>query len=232
MLCFDCYCQKGEEWGGWDRYFLNLAEYQAAAIRHHVPFWIITLALGHWIYRAPTVPEMLRQFNTALAYGAQGILYFLYRAGGDFGYGAPVDELGQRGPLYYQLKRQHTYFRRYWESRYRTLKPTLTSHFPTAPAGTHLFNGTGIAKKIGFGVGDTDILVGEFVDDQQRPHVMIVNNNTERHVSVGVDCVGRKAYHLGEKGEVPCAESASGLVQVGGFLMPAAAQLYRIEPGT
>ena len=229
LLCYDCYCQNSEEFGGRERYFLNLAEYQAAAIRNKVPFWIITLALGHWMYRAPTVSEMLWQFNTALVYGAQGILYYLYRAGGEYGYGAPVDELGQRGPLYYQMKRQHTYFRKYWEERFRTLRPTLTTHYPQAPRGCRLFDGSGIVKQVLFSAGHSDILVGEFLDDQDRPHVMIVNNDTERHVWLTVNCAGRKVWQLGERGEVLGGESTTGVIAVGGPFMPSAATLYRIE---
>lgn len=230
MLCFDCYCQNCDLWGGRDRYFLNLAEYQAAALRNRVPFWIITLAVGHWMYRVPTVSEMLWQFNTALAYGAQGILYFLYRAGGDFGYGAPVDELGQRGPLYHQLKRQHTYFRRYWEERFRRLRPTRTTHYPHAPQGCREFDGAGVVKRIVFNVGQTEILIGEFLDDQARPHVMVVNNNTEKHAWFTVFCAGRKVYQIGERGEVAMGESPTGEIAVGGPLLPSAALLYRLEP--
>ncbi|MEI6084032.1 MAG: hypothetical protein WCS70_06990 [Verrucomicrobiota bacterium] len=122
------------------------------------------------------------QFNTALAYGAQGLLYFLYRGNAEYGYGAPIDELGQRGPLFYQMKRQHTYFRKYWEARYQTFQPTRTTHYPHAPKGCGVFDGAGVVKEIEFDAGHSDVLIGEFLDDQARPHVMVVNNSTERHV--------------------------------------------------
>ena len=230
MLCFDCYCQNCDLWGGRDRYFLNLEEYQAAAIRNNVPFWIITLAIGHWLYRVPTVSEMLWQFNTALAYGAQGILYFLYRAGGEYGYGAPVDELGQRGPLYHQLKRQHTYFRRYWEERFRKLRPTRTTHYPKAPPGCRQFDGTGLVSEVSFNAGESEVLIGEFVDDRGRPHVMIVNNDTERHVWFTMKCAGRNVHQIGERGEAAGGGSTTGEIAFGGPLLPSAALLYRLEP--
>ncbi|MHB9132817.1 MAG: hypothetical protein ACYDBB_17245 [Armatimonadota bacterium] len=229
MLCYDCYSQGYEDWGGRDQYFKNLAEYQAAAVRHGVPFWIITLAMGHWMYKAPTVNEMRWQFNTALAYGAQGILYFLYRGGGDFGYGAPVDELGQHGPLYPQLRRQHTHFQRAWEKWFRHLTPTLTSHFPDAPAGTYVFDGAGIVKKIHYDMGDAPLVIGEFVDKTGSPYVMLVNNDTEQHVWVSAECRGTHAYLVTEDGEQRVSTASEGGVILKYGILPGQGYLFRIE---
>ena len=49
LLCYDCYCQTSPELGGRDRYFKNLAEVQGASLRQQLPFWIITLSMGHWM---------------------------------------------------------------------------------------------------------------------------------------------------------------------------------------
>ncbi|MHB9022803.1 MAG: hypothetical protein ACYC7E_01315 [Armatimonadota bacterium] len=230
MLSYDCYSQNSPAWGGRDRYFLNLAEYQAAALRHDIPFWNIILSIGHWRYTVPTVDEMRWQFYTSLAYGAQGILYFLYRAGGDFGYGAPVDELGQRGPLYPQLRRQHAHFQQAWEPVFRGLTPARTSHFPTAPAGTRLFDGSGVVKEIHCEGEGTAVLVGEFVDAQGRPHVVLVNNETERMATAWAVCNGKQAYRMTVSGEQPFGKaSENGQVTLEVPVPPGMGALYRIE---
>ena len=132
--------------------------------------------------------------------------------------------------LLQQMKRQHRCFQRCWEERFRKLRPTLTTHYPQAPAGVKPFKGEGVAKRILFAAGVSELIIGEFADDQGRPHVMVVNNSAERHVAVTVSCAGRAAFRLGEQGELLERESTAGTVDIGGILLPAAALLYRIEP--
>ncbi|HUU23789.1 MAG TPA: hypothetical protein VM389_14740, partial [Phycisphaerae bacterium] len=240
MLCYDCYCQMSEEWGGRGQYFRNLAEFQAASIRHEIPFWTITLTLGHWMYHPPSPEELGWEFFSALAYGAQGILYFLYRAGGLGGYGAPVDELGQKGPLYPQMRRQHHLFQRHWEERYRRCRVVRTTHWPAAPAGLLPFDGTGVVKAIREHSSVTyrtsppaAVLAGEFVDDQGRPHVLIANNspNITKHVCLQVTFAGKAVYSVNGSGEdALVASDESGLTTCHAvYIVPGQAVFYRVE---
>jgi hypothetical protein len=245
MLSYDCYSQMSPVWGGIDQYFRNLAKYQAAALRNDVEFWLITLAAGHWMYRAPSPTEMGWQFYTALAYGVSGIHYFYYRARGNClnsatlppSYGAPIDELGQHGPLYQQLRRQHHQFCTQWENVYRRCRVKRTTHWPEAPNGATSFDGTGVVINIKerahvawYGSTSPSLVVGEFEDENSVPHVILANNGTTDSVAFEATFKGSKVCmvngisNLSEVG----SDTSCGVV-VEGFIQPGQAYFVRVE---
>ena len=72
-------------------HFLNLAIVRERALHRNTPFWAYVQScgmradnpsqphhLGAWIYRNPTATELRWNIYTDLAYGAKGLLYFLY----------------------------------------------------------------------------------------------------------------------------------------------------------
>ncbi|MCF7854582.1 MAG: hypothetical protein K9N51_07290 [Candidatus Pacebacteria bacterium] len=241
VLSYDCYSQMSNVWGGTAQYFRNLASYQSASIRNNVPFWTILLAIGHWMYRAPTPLELSWQFYTSLAYGASGILYYYYRGGGIGHYGAAVDELGQKGQLYYQMRRQHHHFQSQWEDRYRRCRIVRTSHWPKGPGGTVDFDGRGVVEHIQErsdvawdGKTNPGLIVGEFMDDRERPHVLLANASASEHVAAVVNVRGRKVYMIeGPDKETELANyQARGSVGEGWFerfIMPGQALFVRVE---
>jgi len=86
-----------------DQYFLNLALIRHAAQDAGVPFLNIVQACS-WdpAMRVPTPDEMRYLVNTTLAYGAQGISYYVYSCPGHKGAIANAD--GTPTPLYHALK--------------------------------------------------------------------------------------------------------------------------------
>ncbi len=238
MLSYDQYCSMSEEWGGADHYYRCLADYQAAAIRHNIPFWNIILAHGHWMYKAPTPLQMSWQFYSSLAYGAQGIVYFQYRGGMNWGYGAPIDELGNRGPLFYQLQRQHNQFCMQWEWRYRDCRSVATYHWPKAPVGLKAFDGTGIVQAIEEEASVTrrpsppaNVIIGEMRDSRNRPHVLIANGSAEKHAFMQVRVKGKAIHYIdcGKK-ERPMGKQITGNVtQIQEHIMPGNALFFRVE---
>jgi hypothetical protein len=82
------------------------------AKRAGVPFWTTILSVGHYNYRCPSEDDIRWQFNSAIAYGAQGILYFFFymRDPNDNYRLAPVDEFWDRTPLFDSLKRTNKGF--------------------------------------------------------------------------------------------------------------------------
>jgi len=237
MLSYDQYCSMSPEWGGPDQWYRCLADYQGAAIRHDIPFWNIILAHGHWMYRAPGPLEMSWQFYNSLAYGAQGIMYFMYRAGGIGGYGAPVDELGHRGPLFAQLQRQHAQFMGEWAWRYRRCRPVATTHWPDAPVGLKRFDGGGIVTALTEDPSTvhrpsaaSHLLVGEFRDDQQRPHVVLANGSWEKHTFIKITVRGTAVHTIAAEGdERPTGKAAAGTVSFSTHIMPGQAIFFRVE---
>ncbi len=238
LLCTDQYCSTSEEWGGPDHYYRCLADYQGAANRHNIEFWNIVLSLGHWMYKAPTPLQMGWQFHSSLAYGAQGIIYFMYRGGMTWGYGAPIDELGNRGPLFYQLQRQHHQFLTLWADRFRDCRVVSTSHWPSAPAGLKQFDGGGVVKSIEENPSAThrptvpaSLIVGEFRDSQGRPHVMLCNASAEKHAWVNVKVRGKAVYDIAgareNKTGFTFPDGAVGFKEMS--VMPGNAMFFRVE---
>jgi hypothetical protein len=86
-----------------DGYFLNLAMIRRAAQDANLPFLNIVQA-ATWApsMRVPTDDEVRYLVNTSLAYGAQGISYYVYCCAGHTGAVAHAD--GTTTPLYQTLK--------------------------------------------------------------------------------------------------------------------------------
>lgn len=90
--------------GDTDQYFLNLAMIRRAAQDAGVPFLNIVQACT-WATNAMRIPntnELRYLVYTTLAYGAQGISYYVYAHPGHYGSIASFD--GTPGPLYHALK--------------------------------------------------------------------------------------------------------------------------------
>ena len=119
LLCFDHY--RFSENGDTDAYFLNMAQIRAAALRNEIPFMAI-LQASSWVksYKIPTCEQLRWQAYTLLAYGGQGISWYIYSwpgHDGGFAYSAgtyrereirrkfgPVVLPGKPTPLYYFVK--------------------------------------------------------------------------------------------------------------------------------
>lgn len=90
--------------GDTGQYFLNLALVREAALKANIPFLNIVQACT-WApdsMRIPHTNEVRWLVNTSLAYGAQGISYYVYCHPGHYGALATLE--GQPTPLYYGLR--------------------------------------------------------------------------------------------------------------------------------
>jgi len=177
------------------------------------------------------------QFYNSLACGAQGIMYFRYRKGGMGHYGAPVDELGNRGPLFVQLQRQHTQFTKEWAWRYRDCRPVATYHWPHAPVGLRIFDGRGIVRGLTEdpstlrrpSVG-SHLVVGEFLDGRQRPHVLLANGPWEEHTFVHLTAHGKGIRLIAAEGvEQNKGKPDGDTVSFSTHMMPGQAVFFRVE---
>ena len=101
LISYDHYqfAVKGDQ----PQYFLNLAMIRQAALEGGLPFLNIVQA-ATWTpsMRVPTPDEMRYLVYTTLAYGAQGISYYIYSCPGHTGGIAAAD--GTPTPLYHALK--------------------------------------------------------------------------------------------------------------------------------
>jgi len=235
QLSYDCYCQMME--GPFENplYFQNLEYMRDAALRNRIPFWNIVLATPHFRYRAPSKDDMRWQINTSLAYGCAGILYFTWYTPLTCNYrDAPMDAHGERSERWYMIRDLHRDFRARFEQVYLGLRSTAVYHWPDAPAGSKVLDGSGFVKGIKGDGGDGEFVVGEFVDAQDRKWVMVVNrsprHSTQAHLTFEVP---PKAWTmLGYDGKEVLASGDArppGETHAAFWLAPGWAELIRVE---
>jgi hypothetical protein len=236
LLCYDCYFQMLPNGEGLPLYWRNLVTYREAALRHKLPFWNTILSVGHFHYRCPSEDDVRWQFNTSIAYGAKGILYFFFymRQPHENYRLAPIDEFGERTPLYYTLRRINRGFLRKWGALMLGLTNVSVSHWAwtnSTAVGTRLWQPSAILKRV-----DADrrhLILSEFVDGQGRPYVMVVNDSTTEstHAVLGLAGAGTRAYWQdwnGNEAQAP-VERAEGLSFVSQWLAPGQMEIWRVD---
>ena len=162
--------------GDGDQYFLNLAMIRRAAQEAGVPFLNIVQACT-WapdVMRVPSANELRYLVYSTLAYGAQGISYYVYACVNHHGSLVGLD--GTPGPLYHALKS----YNREFAAIAKELQPlrSLGVHHTSMresgceplPADTpfHLDSSRSSASPRGF-------LLGFFGAIERPTHVVVVN---------------------------------------------------------
>ncbi|MCY2930748.1 MAG: hypothetical protein NTV86_14875 [Planctomycetota bacterium] len=180
LLSYDCYAQMTMGTPLIDDYFRNLRLYREAALRNGVPFWNTPLSIGHNQYTCPDYNDIRWQFNTSVCCGAHGIIWFFHYQPQLFGNYrlAPVDELWEKTQTFYDLRRVQRTFHRYYGDLFNRLACTKVGFYPKPFGGGVAWAPDDIVANIWPAYDEsTPILVGEFVDAQNRRYVMFVNNS-------------------------------------------------------
>ena len=193
LISYDHYAQMNPGQAGWEGYYNNLRLYREASLRNGVPFWNTILSVGHFRYRCPNVDEIRWQFNTTVASGANGVLWFFYymRQPHDNYRLSPVDEHWNRTQTYDDIRRVQKSFHRHYGDLFTRLVSTRVTFHPKAFGEGKVFKANGIVSRISPDKRDHPILVGEFTDVQARRYAMIVNNSMTESVSVAVTFPGQ-----------------------------------------
>jgi hypothetical protein len=234
FLCYDCYAQMNPAKAGWPMYFGNLREYGDAARRNGVPFWNTILSVGHFHYRCPSEDDIRWQFNTSIAYGAKGILYFFFymRHPHDNYRLSPIDEFWDRTPIFESLKRTNKGFIKRYGRLFLDLKLVKAMQWPEPVEGCAPFEEDDLIKWVSAD-SKRPLIVSLFEDDQGRPWVAMVNNSTEESAlaRLGLHGANTKAYQLNwENREQPVAvKQREDFVEVSHWLAPGQMEVYRIE---
>ncbi len=176
LLSYDHYALfAGVERGD---YFENMEIIRRQGLKHHTPFNYILLSVPHGAYRDPSEADLRWQVNTALAYGARGIMYFTYRTvlgtPWDF-HNAILDAEGKKTPKYEQAKQIN--------AEVLKLAPTLlrlTSeavyHTKPVPSGAVEIPADCIVSRIEGG----EFVVGLFRADNGDRYAMFVNRSPRK----------------------------------------------------
>ena len=238
FLCYDCYSQMNPGDSGWDMYFTNLREYHEAAVRGGIPFWTTLLSVGHFRYRCPTEDDFRWQLSTAVAHGAQGILYFFFymREPQDNYRVAPIDEHWERTEAFEWLSRINRSFLKGPAAVVKRLTLQDVRHVGTTYGGVAGFDGSGLVSRA---ESATPLIVSEFRDAKKRDYVMIVNNSQTESTQAAIWVRGerprlhrvgwRAEEHEVSRGDGWTAMSGADFVTVRPWLAPGQMELYRVE---
>ncbi len=164
-------------------FWTNLAQVREAAFKRGLPFHNIVLTAAHWGYREVTETDLRMQTFGSLAYGARGLAYYKFCSGplpilnaadlGNFRMG-PLDEFGEKTPLWHSMRRVNRYI--------QNLAPTLLQlrsddvyHVggKSIPSRNHGPNEKTLIKAISPG----EFVVGDFTHADGSRWVMIVNRS-------------------------------------------------------
>ena len=199
MLSYDHYQFKN---GGDDPYyFLNLALMREKSLQSGIPFLNIVQA-SNWVPnssgspRAPRVPngdELTYLVWTTLAYGAQGISYYVYGYPGHEGGIVSLD--GTPTTLYETLKKVHPTFVSI-ASAMQKLKPLNVYHLGMQLPGTIPMPAeipisfTPAIPDLPYNTGDRvqGLLVSEFGNTGRATHILIVNLDYKTDIDTMINC--------------------------------------------
>ena len=175
LLSYDHYALVGD--GIRDDFFENLEIIRRQALKHRVPFNYILLSIPHFGYRDPSEADLRWQVNTALAYGARGIMYFTYNSVPDpqpsQGWGdAIIDRQGRRTPRYEQVKQINGELKRLGPTLMR-LTSTAVYHTPPLPReAVEIPQGDPLVR-----IDGGQFVIGYFRSQDGRRYAMVVNRS-------------------------------------------------------
>jgi hypothetical protein len=233
FLCYDCYSQMNPDKTGWPMYFKNLTEYGGAARRGGVPFWTTILSVAYEHCPPPTEDDIRWQFNTAVAYGAQGIFYYVFymRAPSGNYRMAPIDEFWDRTPVFDALKRTNKGFTHRYGRLFLDLTLQKATQHPKALPGCETFAPDDVVKAV-TAAPDTSLIISRFADKESRPWIAVVNNSVTESAHIALTFAGAATSVFQYNWD--CQEAGIGVVKTDGgvkadiWLAPGQLEIYRI----
>jgi len=158
-----------------DQYFLNLAMIRAKALEAKLPFLnIVQAASWEPNVRVPVPDEMRYLVYTTIAYGAQGISYYVYQAVNHKGGLANAD--GTTTPIYDAVKPLNQEFVAI-VSQLQPLKSTGVYHTSLKEPGCEALPADAAFKldAAASKVMPRGLMLGNFGKEQKATHVVVVN---------------------------------------------------------
>lgn len=187
ILSYDLYAIQ-EDGGFSDGFWVTLARFRDAGLRHNLPFYNIVLTSPHWRYRELTQTDLRMQTFGSLVYGCKGLSYYKFYSGslpgapdlGNFHMG-PLDEFGEKTQVWDWLRNINR--------QILNLGPTLLKlrsddvyHFgATVPDKNHGPSDKSLVKALKDG---ENWIAGDFTHEDGSRWVMIVNKDLKRSFPV------------------------------------------------
>lgn len=204
LLSYDIYAQMLRKSDISSYYFMVLRNLREVSVKNGVPFWTILLATPHLYFVEPNFDDVRWQFNTAICHGSSAILWWFYYDGDSIcaNYrNSPIDWNWNKTQSWYNFKQVHLKFHYQYGDLFNRLVSTRVTHYPKIVGGIE-WTPNGLLAKIETEMQgqkdtkDNPLLIGEFVDKDNRPYLMVVNNS--RHLNIAVKLTfpeKSKIYH-------------------------------------
>lgn len=215
-----------------DYFYTNLEVVRRLSVETGVPFWNCVLSNTHFNYMENTPATYRLQAYATMAHGGRGIQYFSYFtwSNGNYRLG-PIDQFGNKTPSWDMLRRINNQIHALAPTL-KKLKSTGVYHYPHVPPQCRPLSESRLVKSVEMTQRyvvppvQARLLIGEFVDDQGRPYLMLVDkdlNNSFRY-RIELREAGRTLIHI---------SPYSGQEEPFGYEMdwvaPGGGHLFRIE---
>jgi hypothetical protein len=181
-LSYDNYSLYDDGTMNEDRFYGNMETVRKKSQQYNIPFWNVILSNTHFHYADPSPATLAVQVFSTLAYGGKGIGYFTHYAPmlGNYRL-APIDQFGFRTKTW-ELIRNINLQIHALAPIYCTLKNVNVFHVGNVPK-----NAQGIASAVHLqSISEGNLLVGEFVDSNNNPYLLIVNKDIQKSVQLKV----------------------------------------------
>jgi hypothetical protein len=204
-----------------DRFFSNLESVRKKSQQYEIPFWNVILGNMHFQYAEPSDATFNIQVYATLAYGGKGIGYFTFYTPNVGNYRlAPIDRFGYRTKTWDMMRNINLQIHTL-APIYCKLKNINVFHTGNIPKGAQGIDAAVLVKSVSPNL-EKGLLVGEFVDADNHPYVMVVNKHL--HSSFSVDVSFKKEgkvmminAYTGQK--VPCDGEQHWLAPGAGALL-------------
>ncbi len=174
-----------------ERYYTNLATVRRLSLKAGIPFWNVVLGDTLFNYMEPSYATFRLQAYSTMAYGGRGICYYQYFASPHGNYRlAPVDQFGNRTPTWGKMQLINNQIRELapWLAR---LRSTGVYHSDPVPEGEKPMSESRLVKDV---VAHNHLkpstpapyLIGEFMDSDGHPFLMIVNKDLGNSISFAI----------------------------------------------
>jgi len=215
-----------------DPFYTNLEVVRRLSLETKTPFWNCVLSNAHFNYMENTDATYHLQAYATMAHGGRGIQYFGYFTWSHGNYrSGPIDQFGNKTQSWDMIRRVN--------NEIHVLAPTLkrlTStgvyHYPDVPPDCRPLSESKLVESIEttqrYVVPPVQarLLVGEFIDDQRRLYLMLVNkdlNNSFRY-KINFRKPDRKLIHVS-----PFSGQEEPFGREMDWIAPGAGHLFRLE---
>lgn len=243
MISYDCYSQLNPEHSGTDGYFINLHKFTKATQAAGIPLWTTLLSVGHFRYRVPTEDDLRWQLYSAVASGVKGIHWFFFYGNNYRNYrGAPINQYGEKTPLYHAMSLLHRNFHDEYGSLMLRLSLKACHHIEKAYGEYTLFS-KGMHPHVLSAFSDHHVpgIISFFQDDAGREYIALVNNSPFESDLFKLDLAPsvKRVLNVRKNGSDETDmrlnhhdafyEEKNGRIQAGVWLAPGQMEIFRAE---